>query len=274
MAGKARRANAKEARGGGRMGPGGGKGAARAGGRRRPLALERFRHRAHDAVDISAHCVTRPKLSNPPPFSAADPFPGARRTAPAVARNRDPILDVLKTILPERGLVLEIASGTGEHVVHFAQGLPQLEFQPSDPAPGARESVEGWLAQAKLPNVRAPLDLDASAAEWPVGPVDAVICINMLHISPWTSTEGLMRGAAARLPAGGPLFIYGAFRRVGVQTAPSNEAFDADLRRNDARWGLRYVEEVAACAAASGLDLEKVVEMPSNNLSLILRRRA
>lgn len=266
MAGKARRASAGEGRGEGR--------GAEERGRHHGLALERSRHRAHDVADISAHCVTRPDLSNPPPFSAEDPFPGARRTAPAVARNRDPILDVLKTILPQRGLVLEIASGTGEHVVHFARALPQLEFQPSDPASGSRESVEGWRAEAKLPNVRPPLDLDAAAAEWPVGPVDAVICINMLHISPWASTEGLMRGAAARLPAGGPLFIYGAFRRVGVQTAPSNEAFDADLRRNDARWGLRYLEEVAACAAASGLDLERVVEMPSNNLSLLFRRRA
>ncbi len=193
--------------------------------------------------------------------------------APAAARNRDPILAVLREVLPAQGLVLEVASGTGEHVVHFARALPGLLFQPTEPTPGGRASIAAWIAAEGVENVRPPVALDAASDDWPVGPVDAVLCANMIHISPWATAEGLVRGAAARLPAGGPLVLYGPFLREGVETSPGNLAFDADLRRQDPRWGIRRLEEVAALAAASGLDLDRVVEMPANNLSVVFRRR-
>lgn len=196
-----------------------------------------------------------------------------RRFAPATTRNRDPILEVLRPLLPDSGLILEIASGTGEHVVHFARARPDLVWQPTDPSPKARDSIAAWVAAEGLANVRAPLDLDAVGGEWPVAGVDAVVCINMLHISPWAATEGLMRGVGTRLPSGGLLYIYGPFRRADAPTAPSNEAFDADLKSRDTRWGLRMLEDVRAEADANGLGLEGFVEMPANNLSLIIRKR-
>ncbi len=196
----------------------------------------------------------------------------SRRNAPAAARNRDPILAVLTEVLPRSGLILEVASGTGEHVVHFARHMPELMWQPSDPSPEARASVAAWAAGEGLDNVRPPLDLDASAMDWPIASADAVLCVNMLHISPWDASEGLMRGAARILGDGAPLYIYGPFRRASTPTAPSNDAFDADLRRRDARWGLRDLEAVAACAALKGLLLERVVKMPANNLSAVFRK--
>lgn len=196
-----------------------------------------------------------------------------RRFAPATARNRDPILGVLGPLLPESGLVLEVASGTGEHVVHFARARPDLVWQPSDPSPEARESIAAWVAAEGLSNVRTPLALDAAAADWPVAHVDAAVCINMLHISPWAATEGLMKGVGKRLPVGGLLYIYGPFCRADTPTAPSNEAFDADLKGRDARWGLRSLEDVRAEAEVNGLGFEGFVEMPANNLSLIFRKR-
>lgn len=195
-----------------------------------------------------------------------------RRSAPAVARNRGPIGDLLAPLLAPARLVLEIASGTGEHAVHFARQLPHVTWQPSDPSAEARESIAAWRAAAALPNVQPPVALDAAAEDWPVGQVDAIVCVNMLHISPWEATVGLMRGAGRRLPEGGLLFVYGAFRQDGVPTAPSNEAFDQDLKRTDSRWGLRNLADVAACASAAGLRLTEVVPMPANNLSLIFRR--
>lgn len=196
-----------------------------------------------------------------------------RRFAPATTRNRDPIVEVLRPLLPDSGLILEIASGTGEHVVHFARARPDLVWQPTDPSPEARESIAAWVAAEGLANVRAPLALDAAEAEWPVAGADAAVCINMLHISPWTATEGLMRGVGARLPSGGLLYIYGPFRRSDVPTAPSNEAFDADLKARDARWGLRLLEDVRVVAESNGLGFDRFVEMPANNLSLIFRKR-
>lgn len=196
----------------------------------------------------------------------------ARLFAPAIARNRDPILDTLRPLLPESGLVLEIASGTGEHIVHFAQHVPHLVWQPSDPSSEARASIEAWSRAEKTGNVRRPLDLDASAAYWPIQQADAIICINMLHISPWAATEGLMRGAAAILGAGGLLYIYGPFRVAGVETAPSNEAFDSNLRMRNAEWGLRDLEAVTSCATAHGLALVQTIAMPANNLSVIFRK--
>jgi hypothetical protein len=194
-----------------------------------------------------------------------------RQHAPAAARNRGPILSVLQPILPASGLVLEVASGTGEHVVHFARALPMLEWQPSDPSREARRSIEAWIAAEGLANVRPPLDLDAACDNWPIDHAAAVICINMIHISPWASTEGLMRGAGRILDAGAPLYLYGPFRQATKPIEPSNAAFDESLLSRDPRWGLRDLDEVAACAALHGFVLDRVVEMPANNLSVVFR---
>jgi hypothetical protein len=195
-----------------------------------------------------------------------------RQYAPATLRNRDVILDVLRRTLPPTGLVLEIASGSGEHVVHFARHLPGLTFQPSDPDPSGRASVAAWIEAAGVGNVRPPILLDAAAEAWPIAAADAVLCINMIHISPWRATEGLIAGAARLLAAGAPLYLYGPYRREGVPTAPSNEAFDASLRQRNPDWGLRRLEEVAALAAAKGFSTPEVIEMPANNLSVIFRK--
>ena len=200
-------------------------------------------------------------------MTAADP----RRFAPATERNREPIAQVLGGVLPARGRVLEVASGTGEHVVHFARAFPDIVWQPSDPDPGALASIAAWKAEAGLGNVLEPIRLDA-AATWPAVEADAILCINMVHISPWAATEGLMRGAGEMLKPGAPLILYGPYRRAGVPTAPSNEAFDASLRARDPEWGLRTVEAVAAEALAQGLELERLVEMPANNLTLAFRK--
>lgn len=194
-----------------------------------------------------------------------------RRIAPAAARNRDPILDVLRDLLPPSGVVLELASGSGEHIVHFARALPDLQWQPSDPSPDARASIAAWTAAEGLDNVAPPLALDA-AGEWPTMQADAILCINMIHISPWAATQGLMRGAGAILPSGGLLYLYGPYRRAGVPLEPSNAAFDADLRARNPEWGLRDLENVSACAAQHGLRVEAVLPMPANNLSVLLRR--
>ncbi len=193
-----------------------------------------------------------------------------RRQAPAVARNREPILQVLRQVLPPRGLVLEVASGTGEHCAFFAAALPGLDFQPSEPSPEGRASIDAWCAP--LPNVRPALALDAAAEVWPPAAADAVLCINMAHIAPWAATLGLLRGAARLLPAGAPLVLYGPWIRPGVATAPSNLAFDADLRARNPAWGLRRLEDLAA-AAAPDFTAPEVTEMPANNVTLVLRRR-
>jgi hypothetical protein len=195
-----------------------------------------------------------------------------RRSAPHVARNAGPIAQVLKSVLPGRGLALEVASGTGEHVLHFAREFPGLLWQPSDPEPGAVRSIEAWRAEAGLFNLLPALSLDARAAEWPVPRADAILCINMVHISPWAATAGLMRGAARLLEQSAPLYLYGAYRRAGVETAPSNEAFDESLKARDPDWGLRDLEEVVAEAGKNGLGLESVTEMPANNLSVVFRK--
>lgn len=196
----------------------------------------------------------------------------ARRHAPATERNREPILELLRSILPASGTVLEIASGTGEHAIHFARALPGLVWRPSDPDPAALGSIRAWAEAAKLGNLRPPLLLDAAAPEWPITAADAMLCINMVHISPWEATVGLMAGAARLLAKGAPLYLYGPYRRAGVPTAPSNEAFDASLKARDSRWGLRDLETVVALAAGQGLVLDSVIDMPANNLSVVLRR--
>jgi len=195
------------------------------------------------------------------------------RSAPAALRNRDYIAAVLRDALPASGLVLEVASGTGEHAIHFAGLFPRLDWQPSDPDPEARASILAWSGAAGLPNLREPVALDAASHHWPVGRADAVLCINMVHISPWAATEGLMRGAARMLTEpGAPLILYGPYRRAGVPTAPSNEAFDASLKARDPQWGLRDLEAVAAEAQRNALRFDRLVEMPANNLILVFRR--
>lgn len=198
-----------------------------------------------------------------------------RRYAPAAARNRQPILDVLRQHLPPCGLVLEIASGTGEHITHFAQaGSAALVFQPSDPDTAARASIDAWTAALGLTSVRPAIALDAEQADWPVHSADAVLCINMIHIAPWTAAVGLFSGAARILPPSGLLFLYGPFRRNGRHTAPSNERFDMDLRGRNPAWGVRDVEAVSSLAADNGFTPPLVAEMPANNLSLVFRMPA
>jgi hypothetical protein len=194
-----------------------------------------------------------------------------RRIAPAPERNKGPILAVLRRVLPTSGVVLEIASGTGQHIVHFAQSLPDLEWQPSDPDPESRSSTTGWIAYHGLSNVRAPLNLDVAEEVWPVARADAVLCINMIHISPWASTLHLLTGAGRLLPRRGVLFLYGPYRQSGRQTAPSNEAFDVQLQRQNPAWGLRSLESVVESAMHRGFELTEVVEMPANNLSVVFR---
>ena len=194
-----------------------------------------------------------------------------KRYAAATERNRDPIAAVLRDVLPERGLVLEVASGTGEHACYFASLFPTLEWQPSDPDAEALESIDAWVAEAGLANLRRPVLLDATG-NWPIEHADAVLCINMVHISPWTATLALLDGAAHILPSGAPLYLYGPYRRDGVDTAPSNEAFDRSLKGRNPEWGLRRLEEVVAEAEERLLRLDRVVEMPANNLSVVFRR--
>ncbi len=196
-----------------------------------------------------------------------------RRYAPATERNRDPILEVLRGILPARGHVLEIASGTGEHVVWLAQRLPTLTFQPSDPDPANRASIAAWIAHEGTSNASAPLALDATDAHWSIPTVpDAILCINMIHIAPWAATLGLMRNAAAALPRGGLLYLYGPYKRGGAHTAPSNVEFDENLRARDPAWGVRDLEVVVETAGNAGLALAETVAMPANNLSVVFRR--
>jgi hypothetical protein len=207
------------------------------------------------------------------------PSMDARLYAAATQRNREPIVAALRRVLPPSGTVLEIASGTGEHAVWFAANLPGLVFQPSDPDPDHRASIAAWTAFTGVPTVRAPLALDVSAPDWEGGAgvpqdVAAILCINMIHISPWAATLGLLRGAGTLLPPGGVLYLYGAYKRGGSHTAPSNASFDASLRARDPAWGVRDLEAVTAAAADAGLAPESVIEMPANNLSVVFRRRA
>ena len=200
----------------------------------------------------------------------------AKQHAPATQRNREAILAVLRRVLPPRGTVLEIASGTGEHAAFFAPALPEHVWVPSDPLPELRASIEACRAESGAANLRPVRNIDATALDWGVGDIAAdlaaIVNINMIHISPWQACEGLMRGAGALLPGGGILLMYGPYRRDGVHTAPSNERFDASLRAQDPRWGVRDLEAVVGEAARHGLSLSEVVQMPANNLSVIFVR--
>ena len=197
-----------------------------------------------------------------------------RWLAPSAERNREPILAELKRVLPGAGLVLEIASGTGQHVLHFAKALPHLTWQPSDADAAFRRSVEAWIAKDVPANVRAPVDLDVLRLPWPVAHADAVLCINMIHVAPWTARQALFEGARSVLPHGGVLFLYGPYRRFGRHTAASNEAFDTQLRASNAEWGLRDLEAVVALAESAGLRPSEVIDMPASNFSVVLRREA
>jgi hypothetical protein len=211
-------------------------------------------------------------MADPTPF-VMEPEPGdPRRSAPHVARNTGPIIDVLRGILPDTGTVLEIASGSGEHARAFARAFPHLLWQPSDADPVALRSVDAWRSAEGAPNLLAPVPLDAATGEWPVERADAILCINMVHISPWVSTVGLMRGASGLLDKGAPLYLYGAYFREGVETAPSNIAFDRSLRERNPDWGVRRLEYVVAEAERNGFRLDAVAEMPANNLSVVLRK--
>ncbi len=199
-----------------------------------------------------------------------------REHSPSCDRNREPILEVLRRILPSEGggLVLEIASGTGQHAAWFASRFPHLTWQPSDIDARLRASIAAWIAYEGVTNARPPLALDV-AAEWPDPDYDivAMLNVNMIHISPWRACEGLMAKAGSLLPADAPLFMYGPYARGGGHTAPSNEAFDRALRARNPEWGIRNLEDVIACATANGLDHVETVEMPANNLSVVYRRR-
>jgi SAM-dependent methyltransferase len=198
----------------------------------------------------------------------------AARFSPSVERNRDPILAVLERVLPARGTVLEIASGTGEHAAYFAAALPHLVWQPADVDPDALASISAHRAAANAPNLLEPIKLDAASPEWPARRADAIVSINMIHIAPWAAAVGLMSGAARLLPAGGVLYLYGPFMEDGRHTAPSNAEFDASLRDRDPEWGVRDIADVRNLAERSGFDFIERVAMPANNLSLVFRRRA
>jgi SAM-dependent methyltransferase len=195
-----------------------------------------------------------------------------RWRAPSAERNRDPILAVLAPRLPARGLVLEIGSGTGQHTLHFARALPALAWQPTERDAAMRRSIDAWCAHAALPNVRAALALDIESPVWPVDAADAVVCINVVHVSPWSTVPALLAGCARILPRDGPLFLYGPYARDGRHTAPSNAQFDAQLRAHDPDWGVRDTDDIAAEAARAGLSVAEVIEMPANNLVLVLRK--
>jgi SAM-dependent methyltransferase len=200
-----------------------------------------------------------------------------RQFSPSAARNSGPIREVLERVLPRGGTALEIGSGTGEHVVCFAKALPGLLWQPSDPDPASRASIEAWIAAEGLANVRSPVAIDTRQAIWGVeddAPFAAMISLNMIHIAPWESALGLLAGAGRLLRPDGILYLYGPFMRSGAHTAPSNAAFDADLKRRDPRWGVRDIDDLVREAANHGLRLREVIEMPANNLSLVFVKTA
>jgi SAM-dependent methyltransferase len=202
-----------------------------------------------------------------------DNVPDGARTSPATARNRQPILEVLRPRLPGGARVLEVASGAGEHGMFLASALPGVSWQPTDRDPEALASIAAWRAAVGLENLAAPVRLDAAdLASWPAGPFEAVVCINMAHISPWAASEGLMAGAARVLASGGRLFLYGPYVEADVETAPSNLAFDESLKARDPAWGLRDLAEVKALAAANGLAFAERIAMPANNLIVMFEK--
>lgn len=201
----------------------------------------------------------------------APPQPDRRLTSPAAARNRAPILEVLRDWLPSHGHVLEVASGSGEHAHHFAAALTNLTWQPSDPSETACASISAWREHSGLSNLHAPVRLDVERRPWPVANFDALLAINLVHIAPWAVAEALIAEAGTRLATGGIVYLYGPYRRHGEHTAASNAAFDAELRRRNPEWGIRDLEAVLALAERHALRPVAVKEMPANNLSVVLR---
>jgi hypothetical protein len=196
----------------------------------------------------------------------------AKAFAPAFGRNRQVILDVLRRVLPSRGIVVEVASGTGQHATFFSEHLPALRWQPSDVSPEALRSIAAWVGEAARDNLLPPLELDVRWARWPVTEVNALLCINMIHISPWETTEALFRGAGELLAVGSPLITYGPYRLHGEHTAPSNAGFDESLRSRNSQWGVRDVDELHELAEHTGFTLEERIAMPANNMTLVWKR--
>lgn len=203
----------------------------------------------------------------------ADELPDGRLVVSSAERNRGPILKVLERVLPRTGLVLEVASGTGQHVVHFAQALEWLSWQPTDMDAACRRSITAWLATAEFANVRQPLDLDVRELPWRVPTLDAIVCLNLIHIAPWSVATALFTGAGLALRENGLLYLYGPYSVQGRHTAPSNAAFDSALRAENPEWGLRDLKEVESLAKDQGFDLTETIEMPANNLSVLFRKR-
>ena len=203
----------------------------------------------------------------------ADELPDGRLVVSSADRNRGPILKVLERVLPKTGLVLEVASGTGQHVVHFAQALKGVSWQPTDMDAACRRSISAWLVTAELANVRRPLDLDVRALPWRVPTLDAIVCLNLIHIAPWSVATALFTGAGLALRETGLLYLYGPYSVQGSHTAPSNAAFDSALRAENPEWGLRDLKEVESLAKDQGFDLAETIEMPANNLSVLFRKR-
>ena len=202
-----------------------------------------------------------------------DSLVGDRLVSPSAERNKAPVADVLRRVLPDQGLVLEVSSGTGQHVVHFARAMPHLRWQATERDEANLRSIASWRGAEALPNVLEPIRLDVVDQPWPVSSAAAVVCLNMIHIAPWAAAEALIRGAEAILAPGGILFLYGPYRREGGHTAPSNEAFDRSLKARDPDWGVRDLEEVARFARQNGFHAPEIFEMPANNLSVFFRRR-
>lgn len=198
----------------------------------------------------------------------------AKRFAPAAERNKQPLLEVLRRVLPSSGTVLELASGTGQHAAFFAAHLPALTWQPSDPSPDALSSIEAWVSEQRLENLLPPLALDVRSRDWPIYAADAVLCVNMIHIAPFEASEGLFAGASRILAPDAPLVTYGPYRLYGEHTAPSNAAFDASLRSRDPTWGVRDIDELSELATRTGFELRERIMMPANNMTLAWVRRA
>ena len=213
-------------------------------------------------------------MTEPKPWLIDEAGAEARRHAPATLRNRDAIADVLRHHLPATGNVLEIASGSGEHIVHFAQAFPHLVWQPSDCEAAALASIAAWAAQAGASNVLAPLAIDAGQPDWPIDRADAIICINMVHISPWDATLGLFKGCAQALAGEAPIILYGPYLEQGVETAASNLAFDESLKARNPAWGLRHLDDMDRVATDHGFARTSRYEMPANNLTLVYRKRS
>jgi SAM-dependent methyltransferase len=202
-----------------------------------------------------------------------DELADGRIVSPSAERNKGPITELLTRVLPTQGDVLEVGSGTGQHVLLFARAMPLIRWQPTERDADCLRSIASWLAQATPPNVNAPIHLDVHDEIWPIAEVAAVVCINMIHIAAPSAIEALLRGARNVIAPGGMLFLYGPYRRQGRHTSPGNEAFDKLLKAENPEWGVRNLEDVGLLAASEGLELEDTYGMPANNLAVIFRRR-